>query len=151
VTASSPIAGTHRTATLLGAQSLRIGNIVVYPGKPSWVFMNVEGSAYGGRAVCQLRGYNGTTLVSGTFEVDNGSGQYARALHLDIDEVGGAEVTTATGAPVAAAVFDDGPRRHLNGRDPQDLGRKNPGIASKTTTAVATTPTTVFLPSDYWY
>ena len=60
-----------------------------YRGEPSWVFMNLEGSAYDGRAVCRLRGPNGTTLVSGTFDVDNGSGQFARALQLDIDEVGG--------------------------------------------------------------
>ena len=46
-----------------------------------------------------------TTLVSGTFEVDNGSGQFARSLRLDVTEVGGAEIITPTGAPVATAVF----------------------------------------------
>jgi hypothetical protein len=67
----------------------------------------LEGSAYDGRAVCRLRRYNGTTLVSGTFEVDNGSGQFARVVRLDIAEVGRAEIITPTGAPVAAAVFGD--------------------------------------------
>jgi hypothetical protein len=105
VTANSQSAGTQRTATLIGAHRLRIGKIAVYRGEPSWVFMNVEGSAYDGRAVCRIRGYNGTTLVSGTFEVDNGSGQFARALQLDIDKLGRAEVMTPTGAPVATAVF----------------------------------------------
>jgi hypothetical protein len=105
VTANSLRADTPRTATLLGADSLRIGKVAVYRGEPSWVFMNVEGSAYDGRAVCRIRGYSGTTLVSGTFEVDNGSGQFARALRLDIDKLGRAEVMTPTGAPVATAVF----------------------------------------------
>ncbi len=105
MTANSPSAGTQRTATLIGAHRLRIGKIAVYRGEPSWVFMNLEGSAYDGRAVCKLRRPNGTTLVSGTFDVDNGSGQFARALQLDIDEVGGAEIVTPTGAPVATAVF----------------------------------------------
>ncbi len=79
--------------------------MAVYRGEPSWVFMNVEGSAYDGRTVCKLRGYNGATLASGTFEGDNGSGQFARALRLDIDKVGGADIITATGTPVATAVF----------------------------------------------
>jgi hypothetical protein len=71
------------------------------------VFMNLEGSAYDGRAVCKLRAYDGTTLVSGAFEVDNGSGQFAQALRLDIADVGQAEIITPTGAPVAAAFFAD--------------------------------------------
>ena len=107
MTANSRRADAARTATLLGAHSLRIGKIAFYRGEPSWVFMNLEGSAYDGRAVCRLRGPNGTTLVSGTFDVDNGSGQFARALQLDIDEVGGAEIVTPTGAPVATAFFAD--------------------------------------------
>jgi hypothetical protein len=107
VTANSRRADAARTATLLGAHSLRIGKIAFYRGEPSWVFMNVEGSAYDGRAICKLRGYNGTTLVSGTFEVDNGSGQFARALRLDVAEVGRAEIVTPTGAPVATAFLAD--------------------------------------------
>jgi hypothetical protein len=107
VTANSRRADAARTATLLGAHSLRIGKIAFYRGEPSWVFMNLEGSAYDGWAVCRLRGPNGTTLVSGTFDVDNGSGQFARALQLDIEEVGGAEIVTPTGAPVATAFFAD--------------------------------------------
>jgi hypothetical protein len=51
VTANSSSAGTQRTATLIGAHRLRIGKIAVYRGEPSWVFMNVEGSAYDGSAV----------------------------------------------------------------------------------------------------
>ena len=74
--------------------------------------MNLEASAYDGRAVCRLRGYNGTTLVTGTFEVDNGSGQFARVLRLDVAEVGRAEIITPTGAPVATAFFGD----HYNRR-----------------------------------
>ncbi len=107
MTANSRRADAARTATLLGAHSLRIGKIAFYRGEPSWVFMNVEGSAYDGRAVCRLRGYNGTTLVSGTFEVENGSGQFARALRLDIDKLGRAEIITPTGAAVATACFAD--------------------------------------------
>jgi hypothetical protein len=105
VTANSRQADAARTATLLGAHSLRIGKIAFYRGEPSWVFMNLEGSAYDGRAVCRLRRPNGTTLVSGTFDVHNGSGQFARALQLDIDEVGGAEIVTPTGVPVATCFF----------------------------------------------
>ena len=105
MTANSRQADAARTATLLGAHSLRIGKIAFYRGEPSWVFMNLEGSAYDGRAVCRLRRPNGTTLVSGTFDVHNGSGQFARVLQLDIDEVGRAEIVTPTGVPVATAFF----------------------------------------------
>ena len=105
MTANSRQADAARTATLLGAHSLGIGKIAFYRGEPSWVFMNLEGSAYDGRAVCRLRRPNGTTLVSGTFDVHNGSGQFARVLQLDIDEVGRAEIVTPTGVPVATAFF----------------------------------------------
>jgi hypothetical protein len=36
-------------------------------------------------------------------------------------------------------------------RGPQGRAGKNPTATSKTTMIVASAPTTVFLPSDYWY
>jgi hypothetical protein len=90
---------------LLSAHHHRVGQIAVYRGDPSWVFMNIEGSAYDGKAVCKLQAHNGATVASGTFEVDNGSGQFARALRADINRLGRAEIVTRSGATVATAIF----------------------------------------------
>ena len=57
---------------------------------------------------------------------------------------------SAHGARSQPAVAD-GSRGHPKGRNPQDLGRNNPSATSKTSMIVASAPTTVFLPSDYWY
>ena len=95
----------RRTAMLLSAQHNRVGQIAVYRGDPSWVFINIERSAYDGKAVCTLQAHNGATVASGIFEVDNGSGQFARVLRADISRLGRAEIVTRTGATVATAIF----------------------------------------------
>jgi hypothetical protein len=105
VTTIAPQAGPQRIAMLLGAHHYRVGQIAVYRGDPSWVFMNIEGSAYDGKAVCKLVAHNGATVASGIFEVDNGSGQFARALRVDINRLRRAEIITRTGASVATAIF----------------------------------------------
>jgi hypothetical protein len=105
MTTIAPQAEAQRTAVLLGVHHHRVGQIAAYRGEPSWVFMNIEGSAYDGKAVCKLVAHNGATVASGTFEVDNGSGQFARALRVDIDRLRRAEVITQTGATVATAIF----------------------------------------------
>jgi hypothetical protein len=48
-------------------------------------------------------------------------------------------------------MFVDGYRGHPKGRDEQDLAGTDPVATPKTTMTVASTTTTVFLPSDYWY
>ena len=47
--------------------------------------------------------------------------------------------------------FFDGYRGHPKGRDEQDLAGTDPAATLQTTITFASTPTTVFLPSDYWY
>lgn len=101
----APQAGAKRTATLMGARQHRIGQIAVYRGDPSWVFMNIEGSTYKGKAVCRIEADNGSTVASGTFEVDNGSGQFARAVRVDIKRLRSAEIITPLGTVVATALF----------------------------------------------
>jgi len=101
----APQAEAPRTAMLLSAQHHLVGRIAAYRGDPSWVFINIERSAYDGKAVCKLQAHNGATVASGTFEVDNGSGQFARALRADINRLGRAEIVTGSGATVATAIF----------------------------------------------
>ena len=105
MTTIAPQAEAQRTGMLLSAHHHRVGQIAVYRGDPSWVFINIEGSAYDGKAVCKLQAHNGATLASGTFEVDNGSGQFARALRVDVNRLRRAEIITQTGVTVATAIF----------------------------------------------
>jgi hypothetical protein len=48
-------------------------------------------------------------------------------------------------------MFVDSSRGHQKGRDEQDRVGTDPAATLKTTMTVASTPTTVVLPSDYWY
>lgn len=105
MTTIAPQAGPQRTAMLLGAHQHRVGQVAVYRGDPSWVFMNIEGAAYDGKAVCRLLAHNGATVASGSFEVDNGSGQFARALRVDISRLRRAEIVTRSGTSAASAIF----------------------------------------------
>jgi hypothetical protein len=94
-----------RSASLLTAENRRVGQITVYRANPSWVFMNIEGSSYNGRVICKLQAEHGATVATGTFDVDDGSGQFAQVLHLDVRKVRSAQITTPAGAVVAKAVF----------------------------------------------
>jgi hypothetical protein len=48
-------------------------------------------------------------------------------------------------------MFVDGSGGHPKGRDEQDLAGTDPAATPKSPMTVASTPSTVFLPSDYWY
>lgn len=93
------------TGALISAQGRRVGQINLYRGDPSWVFMNIQGSTYNGRVICKLRAERGVTVASGTFDVEEGSGHFARPLRVDVSHVRGAEITTPAGAVVARAVL----------------------------------------------
>lgn len=85
VTASAPQDQTVRIATFVGEHARVLGEIVVYRGNDSWVFMNINGSAYDGPVICKLKVRSGSTVMAGTFELDGGSGQWERTISVNIN------------------------------------------------------------------
>jgi hypothetical protein len=94
-----------RTGTFEDASSQNLGQIVVYEGNPSWVFMVVKGSSYDGPVTCRLHAPDGSTVMTGAFYLRHGTGQLAKTIRADVGQLGGAQLVTSTGATLASATF----------------------------------------------
>ncbi len=94
-----------RTGTFEDAASQNVGQIVVYDGNPSWVFMVVKGSSYDGPVTCRLHATDGSTLTTGAFYVRDGTGQWSKTIGVDVGQLGSAQLVTSTGATLASATF----------------------------------------------
>jgi hypothetical protein len=94
-----------RTATFEDVSSQDVGQIVVYGGSPSWVFMTVKGSSYDGPVTCMLQTMNGSTLAVGAFALHGGTGELAKTIRIDIGRLRSAQLVTSTGATLASASF----------------------------------------------
>jgi hypothetical protein len=94
-----------RTGTFEDASSRVLGQIVVYGGNPSWVFMDVNGSHYDGVVTCHLQASSGATVMTGTFDLLGGTGELDKAIRVDVGGLRGAELVTSTGATLASATF----------------------------------------------
>jgi hypothetical protein len=94
-----------RTATFETPEHRAVGQIVVYRGNPSWVFMNVDVAGYDGRVVCMLRSDRGSTVAAGAFELHDGVGQFSRTLRVGFGRLRGARLVTPGGSLVGSATF----------------------------------------------
>jgi hypothetical protein len=94
-----------RTGTFEDASSRVVGQIVVYGGNPSWVFMNVKGSSYDGAVTCHLQASNGATVMTGKFDLLDGTGELDKTIGVDASRIRGAQLVTSTGATLATATF----------------------------------------------
>ena len=106
--ASAPPANSShllRTATLASKDGVVLGQAVAYRGDPSWVFMSVRDPGWRGTLRCQIEMDNGQMVATGTFEVRNGVGTWARPVSLDISRVRGATLMTPSGVVLASARF----------------------------------------------
>ena len=89
--------------TLLSADHKAMGHVWAWPGKPSWVYMDVEVEQHTGMSVtCQVQRADGSMVTVGTFALNNGYGHWgapapvgkgAKARLLDSD---GAVIASAT-------------------------------------------------------
>ena len=94
-----------RTATFETATGKVMGQIVAYHGRPSWVFMNVDVAHGNGPMRCELHLANGVVVAAGTVQLHEGSGQIARTIEVDADQLRTATLSDRSGAVVASATF----------------------------------------------
>jgi hypothetical protein len=104
-TALAPSLDSVRTGTFETADYQVMGQIVAYSGRPSWVYMNVDGSNYTGRIICNLQIENGSTVAVGVFDLHHGKGEFSRTITVDINHLRGAKLVTSSGSTVATATF----------------------------------------------
>jgi hypothetical protein len=63
--------------TLVSADHLAMGHVWAWPGKPSWLYMDVEVEQRSGISVtCQVQQADGSMLTVGTFALNNGYGHW---------------------------------------------------------------------------
>jgi hypothetical protein len=94
-----------RTGTFETASGRVAGQIVVYGGHPSWVFMNIDGSSYDGPVMCRLQGDNGSIVAVGDFAIHGATGMFSRTVPVNIGGLRGAKLVTPAGTVVASATF----------------------------------------------
>jgi len=94
-----------RTATFENADDRVMGQIVVYNGHPSWVYMNVAASTYNGPVLCMLRGNDGSVVAVGGFVLRHGSGAFSKTIRVNVGQLRGARLVTPAGTVLASAHF----------------------------------------------
>jgi hypothetical protein len=95
--------GQVRNLTLLDSSRRPVGQIHLYRGDPSWVFMNLQLGTYDGLVECQLQSPDGRIVVDGTFRLTDGRGDWARAVPNETDRVDAARIVTLDGTTLASA------------------------------------------------
>jgi hypothetical protein len=94
-----------RTATFQSPTGQVAGQIVLYHGNPSWVFMNVDLPDSNGPVVCELHLANGKVVAAGTVQLHDGNGEFSQSIHMDAGKARGATLYDSSGAVVASAIF----------------------------------------------
>jgi hypothetical protein len=94
-----------RTATFEAPTGQVAGQIVLYHGHPSWVFMNVDVPHSNGTVKCELHLANGEIVAAGTVQLHNGSGQLSKNIGMDAGNARGATLYDSSGVVVASAIF----------------------------------------------
>jgi hypothetical protein len=94
-----------RTASFQSPTGQVVGQIVLYHGHPSWVYMNVVLPHSDGPVKCELHLANGEVVAAGTVRLHDGNGEFSQSIHMDAGEARGATLYDPSGAVVASAIF----------------------------------------------
>jgi hypothetical protein len=94
-----------RTASFQSPSGQVVGQIVLYHGHPSWVYMNVNLPHAGGPVKCELHLANGEVVAAGTVQLHSGNGEFSQSIHMDAGKATGATLYDPSGAVVASAIF----------------------------------------------
>ena len=100
-----PQGQTVRTASFQSPTGQNVGQIVLYHGRPSWVYMNVDLPDSNGPVKCELHLANGEVVAAGTVQLHDGSGEFSQSIHMDAGKARGATLYDPSGAVVASAIF----------------------------------------------
>jgi hypothetical protein len=94
-----------RTASFQSPTGQVVGQIVIYHGHPSWVYMNVDLPHSNGPVKCELHLANGEVVAAGTVQLHDGSGEFSQSIHMDAGKARGATLYDPSGVVVASAIF----------------------------------------------
>ena len=95
----------ERSGTLLTSEGLPVGHAYAYSGDPSWVMMDVVAPGFTGVYHCELQLADGAVVTAGSVAVHNGTGEWARFVRAQGDQMRRAVLVTSAGVPVATATL----------------------------------------------
>jgi len=94
-----------RTGTFETAHGQVLGQIVVYRGRPSWVYLNVNGANAFGSVKCELHMSNGAVVAAGTVHLRNGNGFLSHTVRVDAGQLRNATLYSPSGAVLGSATL----------------------------------------------
>lgn len=99
----SALGGRELSAAVLRHQGHKVGQVFVYAGRPSWVFMTVESDGIPRQVTCELQMKGGQTIVIGTFVISNGYGSWGSTVKVDPKRIQGVRLVDAHARTLATA------------------------------------------------
>jgi hypothetical protein len=94
-----------RTGTFEAKNGQVLGQVVVFHGQPSWVFMNVNVPNAPGSVVCKLQMDNGSIVSAGTVVLHHGRGELAKTVVVDLNKLRRATIFTPNGVALGTATL----------------------------------------------
>jgi hypothetical protein len=103
--AASSAAGPLKSASLLSATHQDVGDIYVYSGRSTWLYMSVDLGSGDEAVTCQVVGKDGQVSNVGSFQLADGYGSWGSPDPGNIGALSGARIVSANGTVLATAAF----------------------------------------------
>lgn len=104
--AVAAMGGRQLSAAVLTDSGQDRGQVFVYGGRPSWLFMTVDVSGPPQQLTCQLQTKSGSTVTLGRFTVSDGYGSWGSTLAVDPASIVTVRLFDAHGHQVGAATIN---------------------------------------------
>lgn len=99
----SPAASVNVTSASLVSHGHVLGEVMLSPGRPAWLFMTIDEAASSGKVTCEVTLASGEVEKIGVFELSGGYGAWGAPLTSPAGEVRSARLLAPDGRVVASA------------------------------------------------
>ena len=103
--AASSAAGPLKSASLVSATHQEVGDVYVYSGTSSWVYMSIDMGSGNEVVTCEVVGENGQVSKVGSFQLADGYGSWGSPDPGNVGTLSGARLVSADGTVLASATF----------------------------------------------
>ena len=103
--AATSAAGPLKSASLVSATHQDVGDVYVYTGRSTWLYMSVEIGSGNEAVTCQVVGKDGQVANLGSFQLADGYGSWGSPDPGNIGPLSGARIVSADGTVLASATF----------------------------------------------
>jgi hypothetical protein len=103
--AASSAAGPLKSASLVSATHQEVGDVYVYSGTSSWVYMSIDMGSGNEVVTCEVVGENGQVSKVGSFQLADGYGSWGSPNPGNLGTLSGARLISADGTVLASATF----------------------------------------------